>query len=417
MAVSNSARSTVLSGDPEALDRILAALEAARGLLPPGQGGRRVAQPAGRAAARPSSSTGLGDLGAGIRPRAHLLDGARRRSSGARPSGPRYWARNLREPVRFAAAVQALVADGHDTFIEMGPHPVLVGAIQQELSGRARPVALPVPRRDQDEQTILLESLGALSRERRRGGLGPALSRRDAWCRCPPMRGSGSASGSRASSPRRLAAGGSPRHRRRMRRRAVWSPDDGCEVLEVVWREAALARAAPVHGCAPGADLTSTDPWLSPSRMPYGSGASVVRVAPKHVPRRGWRVGGRRAMEGDLSRCTGIVDLYSLSGARLRGRRRGLPREVSGASIPGLLALIRALAGGRGGRSPRASTWSRRGTQAVTRGAESTSPAAGLLVGLGPGDRMRSTPSFGARTSTWRLADAAAGFGALATSC
>ncbi|MFI0487624.1 acyltransferase domain-containing protein [Actinomadura sp. 9N215] len=36
-----------------------------------------------------------------------------------------YWLDNLRRPVRFASAVEALLADGHRVFIEASPHPVL----------------------------------------------------------------------------------------------------------------------------------------------------------------------------------------------------------------------------------------------------------------------------------------------------
>jgi acyl transferase domain-containing protein/acyl carrier protein len=41
-----------------------------------------------------------------------------------------YWYTNLRQPVRFADTVRALVDAGHRTFIEMTPHPTLVTAIQ-----------------------------------------------------------------------------------------------------------------------------------------------------------------------------------------------------------------------------------------------------------------------------------------------
>ncbi|MFE9825595.1 SDR family NAD(P)-dependent oxidoreductase [Streptomyces sp. NPDC005791] len=40
-----------------------------------------------------------------------------------------YWARNLREPVRFSTAVQELLAAGHTDFIECSPHPVLTAAV------------------------------------------------------------------------------------------------------------------------------------------------------------------------------------------------------------------------------------------------------------------------------------------------
>ena len=36
-----------------------------------------------------------------------------------------YWARNLREPVLFSTAVQRLLEDGHDIFLEISPHPIL----------------------------------------------------------------------------------------------------------------------------------------------------------------------------------------------------------------------------------------------------------------------------------------------------
>ncbi|MFC8047502.1 type I polyketide synthase [Nocardia sp. NPDC057353] len=42
-----------------------------------------------------------------------------------------YWVENLREPVRFGAAIEALVGDGHRFFAEISPHPVLTPAIEE----------------------------------------------------------------------------------------------------------------------------------------------------------------------------------------------------------------------------------------------------------------------------------------------
>ncbi|MDQ1751134.1 MAG: polyketide synthase 5, partial [Pseudonocardiales bacterium] len=42
-----------------------------------------------------------------------------------------YWADNLRHTVRFAAAVQAALEDGHRVFAELAPHPLLTHALQQ----------------------------------------------------------------------------------------------------------------------------------------------------------------------------------------------------------------------------------------------------------------------------------------------
>jgi len=48
--------------------------------------------------------------------------------------GPAYWLGNLREPVRFVQAVQALAADGPAVFVELCPHPVLVRPMQETLA-------------------------------------------------------------------------------------------------------------------------------------------------------------------------------------------------------------------------------------------------------------------------------------------
>ncbi|MCC8243321.1 type I polyketide synthase [Saccharothrix luteola] len=57
-----------------------------------------------------------------------------------------YWYRNLREPVRFDRAVEALTAAGHDVFVEVSPHPVLVPALDVT-------VAAGTLRRDQGDFT------------------------------------------------------------------------------------------------------------------------------------------------------------------------------------------------------------------------------------------------------------------------
>ncbi|MFD6357744.1 SDR family NAD(P)-dependent oxidoreductase [Nocardia tengchongensis] len=55
-----------------------------------------------------------------------------------------YWFRNLREPVRFQPAVQALLEDGHDVFVEASPHPLLTVGIEQtsDLLAGANPVTV-----------------------------------------------------------------------------------------------------------------------------------------------------------------------------------------------------------------------------------------------------------------------------------
>ncbi len=77
--------------------------------------------------------------------------------------GSGYWGRNLRQPVRFAETLDRLLADGYETLVEIGGHPVLAPSIQEALRGRlpGRAVVLPTARRGQERAT-LLASLGAL---------------------------------------------------------------------------------------------------------------------------------------------------------------------------------------------------------------------------------------------------------------
>jgi acyl transferase domain-containing protein/acyl carrier protein len=53
------------------------------------------------------------------------------RSTAARDSD--YWAANLRQPVRFAEAVEAALEDGHRLFVEVSSHPVVTHSINETL--------------------------------------------------------------------------------------------------------------------------------------------------------------------------------------------------------------------------------------------------------------------------------------------
>ncbi len=74
-----------------------------------------------------------------------------------------YWGRNLKQPVRFAAAIEEVVNAGQTIFIEVSPHPVLLGYISQCLSHFGKQgTVLPSLRRGQPERATLLSSLGNL---------------------------------------------------------------------------------------------------------------------------------------------------------------------------------------------------------------------------------------------------------------
>ena len=81
----------------------------------------------------------------------------------------RYWYRNVREPVYFTDALQQMIDDGFDTFIEIGPHPVLTAGATALLENNKVKEALIVPslRRPEknsrlDEATTMTGSLGTL---------------------------------------------------------------------------------------------------------------------------------------------------------------------------------------------------------------------------------------------------------------
>ncbi|MFE9708438.1 SDR family NAD(P)-dependent oxidoreductase [Streptomyces sp. NPDC005930] len=58
---------------------------------------------------------------------------------GDQPLDAEYWWRNVREPVRFASAVEALVARDFDVFVEIGPHAVLGPYLRRLTQGGPSP--------------------------------------------------------------------------------------------------------------------------------------------------------------------------------------------------------------------------------------------------------------------------------------
>jgi amino acid adenylation domain-containing protein len=123
IAVVNTSSSTVVSGDADAVDALLASLQGQDlfcrkvqvdyashsahmdSLLP--DLARAFAHLHPQPTQVPFYSTVVGSSMAG-----ESLDGA-------------YWCRNLRETVRLDRALERLIADGHDVFVEVSPHPVL----------------------------------------------------------------------------------------------------------------------------------------------------------------------------------------------------------------------------------------------------------------------------------------------------
>ncbi|MDG4752605.1 type I polyketide synthase [Micromonospora sp. WMMD718] len=74
-----------------------------------------------------------------------------------------YWATNLRQPVLLDRAVDHLLATGHDTFVEISGHPMLVGALAEKLDLRDQPgTVVGSLHRDRPGRAALLGELTAL---------------------------------------------------------------------------------------------------------------------------------------------------------------------------------------------------------------------------------------------------------------
>ena len=73
-----------------------------------------------------------------------------------------YWGRNIRRTVLFSAAVQAAKELELRTFLEVGPHPVLLSSVGECMGGGKPDNLIPSMRRNQEELPVILSSLGTL---------------------------------------------------------------------------------------------------------------------------------------------------------------------------------------------------------------------------------------------------------------
>ncbi|MGW3957958.1 SDR family NAD(P)-dependent oxidoreductase, partial [Streptomyces sp. NPDC004752] len=74
-----------------------------------------------------------------------------------------YWARHVREAVRFADGVRTLAREGVTNFVELGPDGVLTALVENTLDGeQGEHLALPLLRRDRSETGTLVAGLAQL---------------------------------------------------------------------------------------------------------------------------------------------------------------------------------------------------------------------------------------------------------------
>ncbi|MFD7924251.1 SDR family NAD(P)-dependent oxidoreductase, partial [Streptomyces sp. NPDC059740] len=154
VAAVNGPRSTVVSGEPEALRELAAAHEGTRTRILPVDYASHSAHVDELRADILTALDGIAP-GVGQVPMVSAM-------SGESISGPEldaaYWYASLRETVEFERAVRSLGESGHGVFVEVSPHPVLTGAIGDALE-EAAPVVVGTLRRDDGGAERLLTSL------------------------------------------------------------------------------------------------------------------------------------------------------------------------------------------------------------------------------------------------------------------
>ena len=161
IAALNGPQSVTLSGDAAALDTIAAALERRQvfcRFLPVNY----AFHSAQMDPVRDELLRALGqvDTAPATLPVMSTVTGAAATSAAFRGE---YWWRNVRLPVRFATAIDALAGEGQRVFLEVGPHPVLGASIMECLASRGvTGRVLGSLRRKEPERVTMLGQLGAL---------------------------------------------------------------------------------------------------------------------------------------------------------------------------------------------------------------------------------------------------------------
>jgi acyl transferase domain-containing protein/SAM-dependent methyltransferase len=159
IAVYNGPEHCVVSGPPAQVSALVAQCEAdgrrARVLKIPFASHARTVEPALPALAKAFEGVSFNECAIAL---ASNVTG--QMAAPAEMSNARYWLTQMRQPVRFADALNALAAQGVTHFIELGPHPSLLAVGVENLGEDL--AWLPSMRRDGDPWTDLSESLARL---------------------------------------------------------------------------------------------------------------------------------------------------------------------------------------------------------------------------------------------------------------
>lgn len=162
VAAFNGPKQTVLSGDRDALQQIVAAFEA--------RGVTAHWLKVSHAFHSPHMDAMLAEFGQICEeityssPRLAMISNVTGRLAGDEVCHPEYWRDHVRKPVAFVDGVNALLKEGATTFLEIGPKPVLTGMAQQfvEKPEAVWLASLADPRRKVSDWQQMLSSLGEL---------------------------------------------------------------------------------------------------------------------------------------------------------------------------------------------------------------------------------------------------------------
>ncbi len=95
-------------------------------------------------------------------PRIPLVSGVTGEIGTAELTRPEYWLRNVMDPVRFVAGMRALERDRVSLYVEVGPHPVLLGMGRQCVDDESAASWVPSVRKDGGNWQTLLAGAATL---------------------------------------------------------------------------------------------------------------------------------------------------------------------------------------------------------------------------------------------------------------
>ncbi|MFF3698752.1 type I polyketide synthase [Streptomyces sp. NPDC002221] len=161
VAVENAPTTTVLAGDPEPLGVLRGELERDGVLCRPVK--VNVASHSPRMdAIRDDLSQQLADL-APVAGRTGMISTVYGREVDGAGLTADYWVDNVRHPVRFSDTLHTVARDTDSVFLEVGPHPVLLAAMDETLAAAdLAPSAVASLSRATDEPTELCRAAGRL---------------------------------------------------------------------------------------------------------------------------------------------------------------------------------------------------------------------------------------------------------------